>query len=113
MATLLCAPDIAVLGFNHCITDLSQRYRNSMQLTLHLDTQTPKLSSEQEIAIYRICEQALLNAALHGKAQHCSIQTSYDNAGNITVSIENNGGSPCRTRRKDRGRHCSDRCLGE
>lgn len=90
-ASRLLSPDIAVLGLNHCITELTQRYRNSMKVTLHLDVPTAHINPERELAVYRICEQALLNAALHGKAEHCTIKSTYDSAGNITLSIENNG----------------------
>jgi signal transduction histidine kinase len=90
-ASRLLSPDIAVLGLNHCITELTQRYRNSMKVTLHLDAPTARINPDQELAVYRICEQALLNAALHGKAEHCTIKSAYDSAGNITISIENNG----------------------
>ena len=90
-ASRLLSPDIAVLGLNHCITDLTQRYRNSMKVTLHLDSITAGINPEKELAIYRICEQALLNAALHGSAEHCTVRSIFDEKGNFSITIENNG----------------------
>lgn len=90
-ASRLLSPDIAVLGLNHCITELTQRYRNSMKVTLHLDAPTARIHPEQELAVYRICEQALLNAALHGSAEHCTVRSIFDEKGNISITVENNG----------------------
>lgn len=90
-ASRLLSPDISVLGLNPCITELSQRYRNSMKVTLQLDEPSSSLNPDKGLAIYRICEQTLLNAALHGKAKHCTIRTSFEGNGNTSITIDNDG----------------------
>ena len=90
-ASRLLSPDISVLGLNPCITELSQRYRNSMKVTLQLDDPSDSLSPDKSLAIYRICEQTLLNAVLHGKAKHCTIRTSFEGIGNTSITIDNDG----------------------
>jgi len=90
-ASRLLSPDISVLGLNTCITELCQRYRNTMKVTLQLDDPSGSLNPDKALAIYRICEQTLLNAALHGKAEHCTIRTSFEGNGNTSIIIDNDG----------------------
>ncbi|AWR21643.1 sensor histidine kinase [Aurantimicrobium photophilum] len=90
-ASRLLSPDIAVQGLNHCISELTQRYRSTMQVSVQLDEYHSEFPVEKLLAIYRICEQGLLNAALHGNADHCLIRTSTESDGTVVILVENNG----------------------
>ena len=41
--------------------------------------------------IYRICEQALLNAAVHGHSTECSIQVGVNDHDELVLEIQDNG----------------------
>ncbi|MEY4040260.1 MAG: hypothetical protein RLZZ52_1128 [Actinomycetota bacterium] len=90
-ASRLLSPDITVLGLNQSITELTGRYRASMKILLQLDADVSGVSIEKQLAIYRICEQGLLNAAVHGQADQCVIRTTVAAGGLVTILIENNG----------------------
>lgn len=89
-ASRLLSPDIAVLGLNQSITELTARYRNSMKVYLQLDEAISDISLEKQLATYRICEQGLLNAAVHGRAHTCTIRTTVSDEV-ITILVENDG----------------------
>ena len=59
------------------------------------DTASARLRTGDSITVatglYRICEQGLLNAAVHGHATECRIQLSLDAQGRIVLSLHDNG----------------------
>jgi two-component system sensor histidine kinase UhpB len=90
-ASRLLSPDLNVVGLNQSISELAGRYRSSMKILTQLDTAMSEVSNEKQLAVYRICEQGLLNAAIHGKADRCVLRTTVTSKTTVTIHLDNNG----------------------
>ena len=59
------------------------------------DAAATRLRASDDISratgIYRICEQGLLNAAVHGHATECAIQVRLDGRDEFVLEIQDNG----------------------
>lgn len=89
-ASRLLSPDIAVIGLNQCLNELTGRYRNTMTVSLNLPAELNTIGIEHQLALYRIVEQALLNAAFHGKAHSCEVSVSLQ-GNRVLLSVLNDG----------------------
>lgn len=72
-----------------------------MRVTFHTDgKETPLLSTQMEIALYRIAQEALSNAAKHSGADRIALGFSHE-GDSVTLSIHDNGmGFPPRNAQK-------------
>lgn len=89
-ASRLLSPDIAVVGLERCLTDLTTKYRDSMNITVNVNFDLSLVDAQHQLAIYRIIEQGLLNAAVHGHAAHCTVEISTNN-GCLIITVLNDG----------------------
>jgi len=94
------SPDISRIGLVTALRELADAYRPGMTVTVTLsESITDRPTSESETtratAVYRICEQGLLNAAVHGHASECSIFVSEGHDHQVVLELRDNGvGSP-------------------
>jgi signal transduction histidine kinase len=94
------SPDIQRIGLETALRELSDAYRPGMSVTIVLaesfaDRPASEPASTQATAVYRICEQGLLNAAVHGHASECSIVVSESESHQVVLELRDNGvGSP-------------------
>jgi signal transduction histidine kinase len=84
------SPDIDIMGLDQCLRDLANVYSGTMATSFDLRGITNIVESEAGLAIYRICEQALLNALTHGAANACLV-TLWFEENTVYLEIENNG----------------------
>lgn len=89
LASRKLSPDIAAIGLAATLQELFLEYRNAMEITLKIDA--PSLPSDLALGVYRIVEQALLNAAIHGKAHTCQIAIELDIDRKLSLKISNDG----------------------
>ena len=87
------SPDFELLDLEEALQDLIRGYKKTMEVHTVIDSDVTGLSAEMTLGIYRICEQAMLNAAVHGAATQCTIHIARDGAGarKIALTVENNG----------------------
>jgi signal transduction histidine kinase len=94
------SPDIQRIGLETALRELADAYRPGMSVTIVLaesfaDRPASESASTQAAAVYRICEQGLLNAAVHGHASECSIVVSESQSHQVVLELRDNGvGSP-------------------
>lgn len=89
-ASRALSPDLAVLGLKNCLEDLGNVYADTMAVTFQFDGLSDGAESELGLAIYRICEQGLLNALAHGNANNCAVKL-WSSQGLLNLEIVNDG----------------------
>lgn len=90
------SPHLARVPFDIALRDLAAGYRPGMTINVSVaDDAASRLRTGDSITVatglYRICEQGLLNAAVHGHATECWIQLSLDSQGRFVLSLHDNG----------------------
>jgi signal transduction histidine kinase len=84
------SPDIEIMGLEQCLKDLAKIYSGTMTTSFDLRGVTKLVESEAGLAIYRICEQGMLNALTHGAAKECLVTLWLEN-NTAYLEIENDG----------------------
>lgn len=90
------SPDVHDLDLRTALEELAVQYEPAMGTTVSvdaiLDEERDGDSEELALAIYRIVEQALLNAATHGRAEHVEVTvTERDRVVTVRVSDDGSG----------------------
>lgn len=93
-AARLLSPDLETTSLVTVLRSLGATYEPAMRVDVSV-VLTPEeqggLAPGVALAIYRICEQALLNAAAHGRASHVAVSVSSDTDG-LHLTVKDNGG---------------------
>ena len=89
LASRKLSPDIAAIGLAATLDELFLEYRNAMEISLEIEALS--IPNYLALGVYRIVEQALLNAAVHGKAHTCQVAISKDFGGRLILTISNDG----------------------
>lgn len=84
-------PDIASLGLAATLRELAAGYAPAMTVQVECPLELPSASPEQLLGVYRIAEQGLLNAAIHGKADTCTVLVARDHQAGLVLRVANDG----------------------
>lgn len=88
------SPDLQDVDLQSALEELASQYEPGMgtkvKVDESLDSQHDDLDTEILLAVYRIVEQALLNAAQHGPAQHVSVLITYTSP-YVEITVANDG----------------------
>ena len=110
------SPDIATLGLSGALHEAAQGYAPTMQVSVDCPESLSRHHGAQQLAAYRIVEQALLNAAVHGKASTCRVTVEAGSDGVLRVKVANDGAPLPRDRASGAGSAVIDawveRCDG-
>jgi two-component system, NarL family, sensor histidine kinase UhpB len=82
------------LGLINALIALSTRAarQGDLQIERHLAGDLPALSSELELVIYRVAQEALTNVLRHAEAAHCLVELqSHDGSVELRVSDDGRG----------------------
>lgn len=89
------SPDLANVGLRTALEDVCLQYEPMMRGTVHIDVQAQAtVDDEPSLALgaYRVVEQAVMNAAAHGRARTCDVRVEAGSAdGSIRVLIRDDG----------------------
>jgi len=90
------SPNLVNVALDTALRELADSYRPGMMVTVAISPQAAsRLQGRSEVTratgMYRICEQALLNSAVHGHASECSIRIVVDDADAYVLEIRDNG----------------------
>lgn len=88
------SPDLANTDFRSALEDLSRQYAPAMLITLEIDPRlasriTPEADSSL-LGSFRIIEQAVLNAVVHGRARNCLVRVDLV-ADSLAISVSDDG----------------------
>ena len=90
------SPNLGHVSLDTALRELADSYRPGMKVTISISTAAAEqLRSRGDVTratgIYRICEQALLNSAIHGHASECSIHIVLEEHDDYVLEIRDNG----------------------
>lgn len=85
------SPDIATVGLASALRSMATGYSSTLLIEVECPRALNRRDEQAQLAVYRIVEQALLNAALHGKATHAGIQVTESHHDSIEITVTNDG----------------------
>ena len=81
------SPNLREVDLLTSLEELGRAYDPAMAVSFDVDTDVPV---PLRLGAYRIVEQCLLNAAMHGGAAHCTVMIAGDGSG-LTVTVVDDG----------------------
>ena len=87
----ILAPNFQAGGLASALDNLLEQYRTTMDVSVVIDKETEQWDSKVLLGIFRITEQSILNALVHGPAKKVQIEISTDNSGTSTLTISDDG----------------------
>jgi signal transduction histidine kinase len=85
------APHFEASGFRESVRVLASPYRASIEIEIAVDDASEALNHEVLLGAFRIIEQSLLNALVHGPAKHVKISLTTDAKGHSQLEISDDG----------------------
>jgi len=90
------SPNLEHVTLEESLRDLAKTYRPAMVVTVSVsESAALELRRGDRVtrstAIYRICEQGLLNAAIHGNATECSIEVTRTSGDKLILHLNDDG----------------------
>jgi signal transduction histidine kinase len=85
------SPNFEAGGLKSSIESLTKQYESNMEVLIQIDSASEALDSLNLLGFYRIIEQGLLNAFVHGPAKNVFISVSTDSVGKTQVLISDDG----------------------
>ena len=85
------SPNFEAGGLKSSIESLIKQYESNMAVLIQIDEGSEQLDSLNLLGTYRIVEQALLNAFVHGPAKNVFVSVSTDSTGKTQVLISDDG----------------------
>jgi glucose-6-phosphate-specific signal transduction histidine kinase len=84
-------PNLELVPLEQALHGLIDSYGSSIQVKVNLDEQISHITSTVAMAVYRISEQALLNALVHANATTCQIYAFVGIDQKVDLKITNDG----------------------
>ena len=96
LASRQLSPSLATVTLDTALRDLAESYRPAMEVSIDVHASVSLRIEQYEdnrsaTGIYRICEQGLLNAAVHGHATECSIRVTLTARDELVLHLSDNG----------------------
>jgi signal transduction histidine kinase len=85
------SPNFEAGGLKGSIKSLVVQYENNMSVLIHTDESSEHLDSLFLLGSYRIIEQGLLNAFVHGPAKNVFVSITTDTSGKTEILISDDG----------------------
>jgi signal transduction histidine kinase len=85
------SPNFEIGGLKSSIESLIKQYEANMAVLTQIDSASETLDSLNLLGTYRIIEQGLLNAFVHGPAKNVFVSVSTDSDGKSEVLISDDG----------------------
>jgi len=84
-------PNLEAGSLQVALDVLLEQYRTNMEVSVKIDAATEALDSKILLGIFRIVEQSILNALVHGPAERVQISVSTDSMGVTDIVISDDG----------------------
>lgn len=85
------APHFEANGFRESVRVLAAPYSDTMEIAISVDDASESLNHDVLLGVFRIIEQSLLNALVHGPAKRVKVSLTTDAAGNSSLEISDDG----------------------
>ncbi len=87
----ILTPNLDAGTLSSALEVLLEQYRQNMGISVFIDSSTEGLGSDIKLGIYRIIEQAILNALVHGPAHRVQINIDTDSVGVTRIIVSDDG----------------------
>jgi signal transduction histidine kinase len=84
-------PNIRDTGFNESLHYFVELYSNSLDIDLDISPKIKDLKESQQLGLFRIIEQSLLNSLVHGATGRVIVSISVIQSGEVTLQISDSG----------------------
>ena len=88
---LILAPNFEAGGIKQALEVLATQYQASMKIFIEVDSKSEDLAPKELLGAFRIIEQSLLNALMHGPATQVLVSLSTNESGISELVISDNG----------------------
>jgi signal transduction histidine kinase len=85
------SPNLETGGLSGALSTLMMQYQSHMKVLVQVDENSERLDSLHLLGIYRIIEQALLNAFVHGPASNTLVTVTTSSTGDTEISVADDG----------------------
>lgn len=85
------SPNFEAAGLKSSIESLIKQYESNIAVLIQIDDGSAQLDSLNLLGTYRIIEQGLLNAFVHGPAKNVFVSVSTDSDGKSEIVISDDG----------------------
>jgi signal transduction histidine kinase len=89
--TQILAPNFEANGIEQALHELVEVYKAEMVISVTVDDLSERLGTRTQLGIFRITEQALLNALVHGPAKAVNVSLLTDSLGVSVLTISDDG----------------------
>ena len=87
----ILAPNFEAGGIKQALSILAVQYQDSMKISTEIDDRSERLSPKELLGAFRIVEQSLINALMHGPATQVLISLKTNESGTSELSVSDNG----------------------
>lgn len=87
----ILTPNLEAGSLSSSLNLLLEQYQSNMDVSIQIDGSKEALDSETLLGIFRIVEQALLNALMHGPAKRVQISITTSDVGVTEVVVADDG----------------------
>jgi len=87
----ILAPNFEAGGMKQALVVLSAQYQSSMKVFIEVDSKFEELASKELLGAFRIIEQSLLNALVHGPAIQVLVSLKTNQSGASELIVSDNG----------------------
>ena len=87
----ILTPNLEAGTLTSALDTLLEQYRQTMDVLVDIDAATESLGTDTKLGVYRIIEQATLNALIHGPAQRVQINVITNSAGLTKLIVADDG----------------------
>jgi len=87
----ILTPNLEAGTLQSALDVLLEQYKATMEVSFKIDVLTEKLESELLLGVFRIIEQAMLNALVHGPAHRVQISVTTSTEGVTDIIVSDDG----------------------
>lgn len=87
----ILTPNFEGGGFSEALRNLGAQYQLDFDSTFQISSNTDLLSENQQLGIFRIIEQSLLNSLVHAKSNQVRVLLEVDANGLVQLSVSDEG----------------------
>jgi signal transduction histidine kinase len=87
----ILTPNLKGGGLLHVLQVLANQYSVNFQINLKVTGDVDALTENQQLGIFRIAEQALLNCLIHGPSKNVHLEVNLNSARKINMSVSDDG----------------------
>jgi signal transduction histidine kinase len=87
----ILAPNFEAGGIKQALNVLAVQYQESMKIFTEVDEKSESLTPKELLGVFRIVEQSLINALMHGPATKVLISLKTNESGTYELTVSDNG----------------------